>query len=63
MKKGWSRQLYGLTLSHEINDDEMRHTNRGSMTDADLGVYSMHESSGNRLSLSIDCYVLNDVQL
>jgi len=35
MKKGWSRQLYGLTMSYEINGDEMRHTNRGSMTGAD----------------------------
>jgi len=59
MKKGWSRQLYGLTLSYDINDDEMRHTNRGSMTDADLGVYSMHKSSGNRLSLFILCDVLS----
>jgi len=44
---------YGLTLSYEINGDEMRHTNWGSMTGADLGVYSMHESSESRLSLSI----------
>jgi len=44
-----------------------------SMTGADLVVYSMHESSGSRLSLSIlydvlswmsiVCYVLNDVYL
>jgi len=53
MKKGWLRQLYGLTLSYEINSDEMRHTNWGSMTGADLRVYSMHESSGSRLNLSI----------
>jgi len=27
MKKGWSGQSYGLTLSYEINGDEIRHTN------------------------------------
>jgi len=48
MKKGWSGQSYGLTLSYEINGDEMRHTNWGSMTGANLGVYLMHESSGSR---------------
>ena len=37
MKKDWSGQSYGLTLSYEINGDEMRHTNWGSMTRADLG--------------------------
>jgi len=35
----------------------MRHTNGGSMTDANLGIYSMHESSENRLILSI--YVMS----
>ena len=61
MKKDWSRQLYGLTLSYEINGDETRHTNWGSMTGVDLGVYSMHESFRSRSSLSILYYVeLND---
>jgi len=53
MKNGWSGQSYGLTLSYEINGDEMRHTNWSSITVADLGIYSIHESSGSRSSLSI----------
>jgi len=56
---GWSGQLYGLTMSYEINGDEMRHTNWGSMISADLGVYSMYGSSKSRLSLSILCDVLS----
>jgi len=27
LKEGWSGQLYGLTLSYEVNGNEMRHTN------------------------------------
>jgi len=58
-KNGWSRQLYGLTLSYQISGDEMRHTNRDSMTGADFEVYSIHESSESRPSLSILCDVLS----
>jgi len=27
LKEDWSRQSYGLTLSYEVNGNEMRHTN------------------------------------